>query len=159
MYGNNNISLYYYYMIWGKYTWYFFHTMAEKIKEEEFYNNRELLFAILKQVCGVLPCPTCRAHAVQSLKTVRWDQINTKNDFKKFIFRFHNKINTRKRIKPETVAALEKFKSANFNGIITAFSKAFNTKVPQLMSEQMNRRMVVNDVLNKIRSNRRLFNS
>ena len=28
-------------MIWGKYTWYFFHTLAEKIREEHFDDNRE----------------------------------------------------------------------------------------------------------------------
>lgn len=145
-------------MIWGKYTWYFFHTMAEKIKEDEFNNNRELLFGIVRQVCGILPCPTCRGHAVQSLKKVRWEQIQSREHFKRFLFEFHNQINKRKRLKIEQPSVLDIFKSANFANIIKAFSQAFNTKIPQLMAEQMNRKMVVNDVIGKITNNRHIFN-
>ena len=84
-------------MILGKYTWYFFHTFAEKIKEDKFYSHREILFSIIKDTCSVLPCPNCRSHAIASLKNVNWDNIKTKTDFKSFLFNFHNIINKRKR--------------------------------------------------------------
>jgi hypothetical protein len=144
-------------MIWGKYTWYFFHTIAEKIKEDKFNSNRELIFTIIKDTCSVLPCPTCRSHAIASLKNVKWDTIQTKYDLKNFLFDFHNVVNKRKRVKVENIAIIDQYKNANFKNIILKFRDVFQTKIPQLMTEQMHRRHVVNKILKSISMNQHIF--
>tara|TARA_B100001121_G_C18623757_1_gene590672 strand:+ start:588 stop:1028 length:441 start_codon:yes stop_codon:yes gene_type:complete len=144
-------------MIWGKFTWYFFHTLAEKIKEDQFTSNKELLVSIIKDVCGVLPCPTCRSHAVTALKHVNWGSIQTKDHFKQFLFDFHNKINQRKRMKIENIAIIDQYKRANFRIVILKFREAFQTKIPQLMTEQMHRKYMVNKVLQSIISRQEIF--
>ena len=144
-------------MIWGKYTWYFFHTLAEKIREEHFDNNRENLITIFKEICAVLPCPTCRAHAVESNKKVNWSLIRTKEDFKNFIFAFHNKISIKKRVRPAEIDALEQYKRANFRNVILMFRDKFQTKIPQLMTEEMHRKYILNKNIKFIINNQHIF--
>ena len=49
--------------VWGNNIWYLFHTIAYKIKEDEFNNIKQDLFYIVKTICQNLPCPECSEHA------------------------------------------------------------------------------------------------
>ena len=89
---NNNME-------WGYYTWLLFHTLAEKIKEEEFINEKDNLIHFIKNICNVLPCPDCSSHAIHMLKYYNYKHITNKESFKKFLFEFHNIVNTYSRRK------------------------------------------------------------
>ena len=83
--------------IWSNPTWAFFHTFAEKV-DIAFYNrNRDICLKIVKTICGLLPCPVCRVHATRYMKRINIQQLQTKEDFKHMLFRFHNTINIRLR--------------------------------------------------------------
>lgn len=84
---------------WGSVTWTLFHTLAEKLKE----NNQEhipLLFGQINNICKNLPCPTCREHAIHSLNTCNKNKINSRENLIRFLWEFHNIVNKRKDIKP-----------------------------------------------------------
>ena len=44
---------------WGPCTWYLFHTLAEKVKEESFPLIKESLISLIIRICSNLPCPEC----------------------------------------------------------------------------------------------------
>ena len=85
-------------MLWGEPTWFLFHTLAEKIKEEEFLNLRFELLGYIKKICGNLPCPTCAQHATKYLNGVNFNTIQTKKDLQFMLFSFHNDINKKKKL-------------------------------------------------------------
>lgn len=78
---------------WGNITWYLFHGIAEKIKEDKFSENKDLIIKIIKLVCSNLPCPDCSEHATTTLNAVNFDSIKTKDNLKDFLFKFHNIVN------------------------------------------------------------------
>ena len=80
---------------WGNITWYLFHGIAEKIKEDKFSENKELIINIIKSICANLPCPECSDHATKTLNTINFNSINTRDEFKDFLFKFHNIVNKR----------------------------------------------------------------
>ena len=80
---------------WGNITWYLFHGIAEKIKEDKFSENKELIINIIKSICGNLPCPECSEHASKTLNNINFNSINTKDELKDFLFKFHNIVNQR----------------------------------------------------------------
>jgi hypothetical protein len=83
-------------MEWGEPTWFLFHTLAEKIKEEEFQNIRVEFLNIIYSICSNLPCPICSTHAKKHLNSTNFNNIQTKQQLKDFFFHFHNTVNQRK---------------------------------------------------------------
>jgi len=81
---------------WGEPTWFLFHTLSIKIKESHFQILRSELLNKIYTICINLPCPDCANHAKTYLDGVNFNTINTKSDFKKFIYIFHNIVNKRK---------------------------------------------------------------
>lgn len=77
---------------WGNATWYLFHTLAYKIKND--IHVKELLQQIYN-ICHNLPCNDCATHAASVLKTVNIVNINTKENLIKLMFEFHNLVNKR----------------------------------------------------------------
>ena len=41
--------------VWGPCTWFLFHTLAEKIKEEEFTDAKHKLLSFIANICNNLP--------------------------------------------------------------------------------------------------------
>ena len=56
---------------WGPCTWFLFHTLAEKIREEHFMKLKPELINIVKNICSNLPCPECKQHAMAKIKTLK----------------------------------------------------------------------------------------
>lgn len=83
-------------MVWGKYTWILFHTIAEQIKEERFLQLRNEIVHIIYTICTNLPCPMCADHAKEYLSKSRILQSQTKEELKYELFKFHNTVNLRK---------------------------------------------------------------
>ena len=80
-------------LLWGNITWNFFHTLAEKVKEDKFFNIKDELINLVVNTCSNLPCPDCSEHAKGLLKRAYLDRIQTKDDFKQFLRQFHNIVN------------------------------------------------------------------
>ena len=141
--------------IWGPNIWFFFHALAEKINEDKFIENKKNLIEIIKIICLNLPCPECSNDATQLINKTNFNIINTKEDFKKYIFNFHNHINKKVNNPQFLYENLdEKYCKINifitFNNLINIFS--LNSNNPKLMQSTMIRQKSVTKILN-------LFNS
>ena len=84
---------------WGPPTWMFFHCFAEKINTPFYEKNYIKCFDIIKKICSSLPCPICQYHAMSYLKRINVHALRKKEQFKRFLFNFHNyaNVNTKKK--------------------------------------------------------------
>lgn len=112
--------------IWGRITWYMFHTLAAKIRPELFSIYRSVLINFVVNISYNLPCPICAEHARTHLKRVNFQQIQTKQQFREFVFAFHNQVNrdTGKPIAPLSV--IDKYDSANVDKMLSMFIDVHN---------------------------------
>lgn len=83
-------------MKWGEPIWNLFHVLAEKVKESDFQLIRSELLNVIYTICSNLPCPDCANHAIQYLNDIHYKNIQTKEQLKNMLFRFHNEVNSRK---------------------------------------------------------------
>ena len=83
-------------MKWGKPTWYFLHTLAEKVKTENFDKIKNQLLNIIYSICCNLPCPTCATHAQAYLNKINFKNITSKDQLKNILYVFHNSLNKQK---------------------------------------------------------------
>lgn len=85
---------------WGPPTWRLFHTLAAKIRPENFHLVKADFIQLITRVCDNLPCPECRAHAMKNIQTANLRNITSKESLIDFLYTFHNKVNasTGKRI-------------------------------------------------------------
>jgi hypothetical protein len=114
---------------WGPSTWFLFHTLAQKVKENEFERIKEELLNNIKSICMNLPCPTCREHATLYIQRLNYNSIKTKEDLKLFLFNFHNEVNIRKNVPLFLYQELEdKYSIANTVNIIKNFIEVFQYK-------------------------------
>lgn len=114
---------------WGPSIWFFFHTVAHKVKELDFIKIKNDLLSHIIIICKNLPCPDCSQHASRYLEGVDMNKIQTKEDFKKMLFNFHNEVN--KRLHKELFTyekCNEKYEKGKLNMIITTFFKFFEDK-------------------------------
>jgi hypothetical protein len=114
---------------WGSATWFLFHTLAEKLKEDAPPNVLSNLFKIIILICNNLPCPTCTKHATDYMKKINPNSIRTKSDLKALLFIFHNEVNKRKNYAIFEGGQLEdKYSSANTKNIIYHFFEHYKNK-------------------------------
>jgi len=83
-------------LTWGPPTWYFLHTLTDKIKEEHLSKIRLNILKNIYAICTNLPCPECSQHAKTYLDNLNFNIIKTKDDFKNMIYTFHNSVNSKK---------------------------------------------------------------
>ena len=116
-------------MRWGQPIWFFFHTIAQKVKDESFPIIRQELLGHIYNICSNLPCPTCSAHAKEYFKGINFNTIQTKDDLKNMLFVFHNVVNVRKGIPPFPRDQLDdKYSRAVTKNIIYYFLFHFQEK-------------------------------
>lgn len=115
-------------MLWGEPTWFLFHTLAEKIKEEYFIKLKNELVSFIKQICNNLPCPDCAEHATRYINGVNFSSINNKEQLKVFFFNFHNEVNRRKEYDIFKFPDIEKYKNAVTINIVKNFFYRFSKK-------------------------------
>ncbi len=138
-------------MKWGEPTWFFFHTIAEKVKEESFPIIREELLDLCFAVCINLPCSICANHAKEYMTKVNYLSVKSKEELKNLFYTFHNTVNARKNYQMFPRELLdEKYASANTVNIIRNFVLHFQEKyhIMRLMSDQM-QRMRISERLKK----------
>jgi hypothetical protein len=78
---------------WGAPTWFLFHTIAHKIKEIHFSKIKHEILNNILIICRNLPCPKCSEHATQYISKININTIQTKDDLKNMLFKFHNDVN------------------------------------------------------------------
>ena len=130
--------------IWGPCTWYLFHSLAEKIKEESFNSIKIELINIIRQLCGNLPCPECAAHASGYMRRLNIVKITCKNDLKMMLWSFHNEVNSRLRKKTFTIEELnDKYSKANLENIVKYFIQTWNrpNRNPKMMVASLHKNM------------------
>jgi len=116
-------------MKWGEPTWFLFHTLAQKVKEENFNMIKDGLLNNIMTICGNLPCPACADHALSYMKKIQPAAIRTKQDLKNMLYVFHNEVNKRKGFDVFPHDQLdEKYSKANTVNIIQYFVNAFEDK-------------------------------
>jgi hypothetical protein len=116
-------------MKWGEPTWFLFHTLAYKIKDEHFQQLRVELLDMIYSICANLPCPTCAGHAVDYLKSTNYSMIRTKKDLINMLYGFHNEVNKKKSFPIFPYEELEqKYSSAVTKNIIFNFILHFQDK-------------------------------
>tara|TARA_B100000902_G_scaffold379598_1_gene414069 strand:- start:261 stop:710 length:450 start_codon:yes stop_codon:yes gene_type:complete len=143
---------------WGTATWYFFHTLAEKIKENEYDHIKDDILSYIKDICSVLPCPDCRDHAVKFMKRINIGHVNTKEELKHMLYIFHNSINTRKNLPQYSVDELELYKRGNFSKIFAYFKQEMGRALHnRQLNEAMARQMVLKNVTIFLQNNRDKF--
>jgi len=147
-------------ILWGAPFWFFFHTLAEKVKPELFYQNREAIFGIVREICNNLPCPTCTSHATQYLNNINFNAIQTKQDFIIMLYEFHNSVNKRKNLPIFPYSDLQpKYEKAIFINIVNYFMHFYKIehRVVRLMSEDLYRRRSAKSILDWLHANQHIF--
>lgn len=144
---------------WGPPTWYFFHTFAEKINPEFYQQHIPYILQLFKNICAVLPCPTCQQHATQYMSKIQVKHVLTKEKFREMLWTFHNAVNQRLKKPLFTKKELEVYKTANLRKITSLFQYHMyrNFSLNRGFSEQMYRRKVTKTAIDFIVSNQGMF--
>jgi hypothetical protein len=147
-------------ILWGPPFWFFFHTLAEKVKPELFYENRDAIFGIVREICSNLPCPKCASHANQYINNINFNTIRTKQDFAMMLYEFHNSVNKRKNLPIFPYSELQpKYEKAIFINIVNHFMHFYKMEhhVVRLMSDDMFRRRSAKSILDWLHANLHIF--
>lgn len=134
---------------WGEPTWFMFHTLSCKIKEESFSQIRGEMLNTVYAICTNLPCPECSSHAKAFLDSVNFNTIQTKEDFKKLMHRFHNIVNQRKGYELFPYEELDsKYNVAITVNILQNFMVHFSDKSrsPKLLASDLHRGILVQNL-------------
>ena len=131
---------------WANPTWFFFHTLIEKIHPDHYLLiKNEVLFHI-KKICSMLPCPDCAQHAMQFMSTVRTP--STKEDCKKMLFFFHNTVNINLKKPLYAYDALSMYQRVNLSVCYTLFRQQFTKKSnnPRFLLDSMSRSRYIKEL-------------
>jgi len=146
--------------VWGPPIWTFFHTLAEKVNENEFPKIKFILFSYIKRICNFLPCPECSSHAYHFLASVNINLIKTKYDFKNMLYVFHNAVNKRKNKQLFKYKHLNKYSMSNVGSAFNKFISVYHTKGNMnLIAESFQRNLLVKDLKNWLINNHKYFKS
>jgi len=147
-------------MKWGEPTWFLFHSLAQKVKEEQFGIIRSELINTIYVICKNLPCPMCATHATQYMNSINFSTIQTKKEFIDLLWRFHNEVNVRKNIPVFPYEQVEeKYSKANLVNIIQLFMYHFKDKHRslKLIADDMYRQQIALKMQDWFRQNLQYF--
>jgi hypothetical protein len=136
-------------MKWGEPTWFLFHTLSEKIKEESFASLKPELIQLIYSICTNLPCPDCSNHAKAYLDKINFNMIQNKEQLINMFFVFHNSVNNRKGYPLFKYDELhEKYSKAITVNIIQNFLHAFTQKNKNvhMIANDMHRKRILNTI-------------
>ena len=134
--------------IWGPAVWTLFHTLAEKINQDAYPHVIRSMFGIIVRICKVLPCPDCSRDASIFLAKINLNNYKTKNEFKNFMYLFHNWVNAKKRKPLYNYSKLSIYSRLNLIHVINNFTAKYNTKGNmKLLADSFQRGFVVKDLI------------
>lgn len=143
-------------MKWGKPTWYFLHTLAEKVKAENFDKIKNQLLNIIYSICCNLPCPTCATHAQAYLNKINFKNITSKDQLKNILYVFHNSLNKQKGYDLLSESELNSlYQKAQFVNITKNFLYYFSGKYAgnKLTVDNIQRTQAINNIKNWLNNN------
>ena len=145
---------------WGNATWYLFHTLSYKMKDEYFDELKDDFLNMCSRICSNLPCPDCSEHASAIMRNLNRGNIKTKKDLQMFFFDFHNSVNKRVKKPLFTESSMFMYRNAItknivFNYISTMSKKYHNIK---LITNSFHRDSTMNDFKKWISHNSNKFN-
>ena len=139
---------------WGPPTWMFIHTLAEKVKEEDFPIIGGQIIANIIQICNNLPCPECSEHSKKFWSNININKVNTKQDLINILFVFHNAVNKRKKMMPFKYDDLKYYKTNNLVNVFNNFARNFNTNGNmKLITEAFHRKRLLTFLRNWLARN------
>ena len=145
---------------WGPAIWTLFHTLAEKVNDENFHEVKTDLFGFIKRICFNLPCPDCAAHATQIISKVNPSSFNNKQQLQMFLFNFHNSVNARVGKRAFTIEELNaKYSRANTFVVVPYLIKVYshrNTNV-RLLVNSFHKDILIKDFIKWMRENSSKF--
>lgn len=114
---------------WGVAIWTLFHTISEKISDENFGIIKNEFILLVKQICGNLPCPMCSTHATEYISRSNIDNIKTVSELRMMFYNFHNTVNQRKHKPVFSIDELSsKYKNLDIIKVIRDFMVVFQDK-------------------------------
>jgi len=146
---------------WGPCTWYLFHSLAEKIKEEHFSAVRVELLGMIRQLCTSLPCPDCANHATQYMTRLHANRVQTKHDMKLMLLSFHNEVNARiNKPKFNETQLNEKYSKARTGEVVKYFVQVWNSpnRNPKLMINTLHKNVITKNFIDWWKKNYQKFN-
>ena len=144
---------------WGPPTWVYIHTLAEKIKEEEFDKLGPQLIQTIINICSILPCPECSKHATNFWRKVNLQTIGCKEDLKKVLFVFHNTVNKRKNKPLFAYEKMDTYSSKRLTDVFIHFRQHFKTNGNMnLINESFHRQRLLLSVKYWMLQNNSAFN-
>ena len=149
-------------MKWGEPTWFLFHTLAHKIKDEYFAQAKLSILSTISMICSNLPCPDCSKHATEYMKNINYNSIKTKQDLKNMLFQFHNVVNQRKGFAIFSIDDLDsKYSTANTINIIQNFMFYFQDKhfSIRMIANDMHRSKIITILKTWFNDNMKYFDS
>ena len=161
-----NINIYSLYRLmltkeeWGNATWYLFHTLAYKLKDERI-DILPLVIDFIITICNQLPCPDCKEHAQRYLKIRNIKNIKSKNELVEYLFNFHNIVNNNLNKPIFTLEQCnELYNRAKTDYIIRYFMNIMkkSTGNMNLMMNSFARQTISDKLINFIKNNRDAFN-
>jgi hypothetical protein len=138
--------------VWGSNIWSLFHGLSYKIREDRFLYHRERLIYIVKSICSTLPCPDCSKDATNLLNNTNFNNIRTKEDFKQFIFNFHNSVNKKLNKPNYDFSQLEKYNQLNMNALYNNLRIIYSTRIqnPHLMGFALNKKVLFPKIMREL---------
>jgi hypothetical protein len=133
--------------LWGPPIWNLFHTLIEKISEDDYRIIGLELYGFIKQICNYLPCPECASHATRFLSGVKIETVSNKEGLRKILFILHQNVNMRKQKKSFAYNDLEIYKSKNIINVFNNFVNSFKSTTGnmKLLTDGFQRQMIIKD--------------
>jgi len=147
-------------MIWGRVTWNLFHTLMNKVQDNQMPLLRNEWWNLVQLICTNLPCPICANHATEYCSKVSFASLQTKQDWIQFFYTFHNDVNARKNIPLYPYSSLDLYDKMNTNQVIQQFFIHFRDHSMMLskQSSEMIRRLLLRQLKSWLQKTRHLFN-
>jgi hypothetical protein len=144
--------------VWGPAVWTLFHTIAEKINEENNTAVVQQVFGFIKRICAFLPCPECSKDAKSYLQRLKQSEIKTRSGLISTVYLFHNYVNRKKKKKLFNYGEIVKYRNMNLVKVFNQFIGAYNTKGNmQLIAESFQRQLIVADLKRWLSGNIHMF--
>jgi hypothetical protein len=132
--------------VWGPHIWRLFHTLVERLNEDDYPFVYKSLVSQIQRICRFLPCPDCASHATKYLTKVNLANSKTKTELKNALYLFHNYVNARKRKPLFNYANIDTYKNYKLSSVINNFLMHYNTKGNmKLLTESFQRQFVIKD--------------
>jgi len=125
---------------WANPTWFFFHTLIEKIHPDHYSIIKNELLGQIKNICSILPCPDCANHATEYMKQIKQPPPD-KEGFKRMLYQFHNTVNVMTKKQLFRYEEMEMYSRVNLTVCYSLFRREFVKKTynPKMLMDSMNR--------------------